>query len=395
MIVVNKIKSFVKQFMKFGIVGVINTVSSWIFYYSLLYFKVHYIIATTIAYILSSIIGFILNKVWVFKSKNKVSSSLFKYIVTYGSSYLLNIGLMYTFVDLLHISDKLAPILVLFFTVPYNYVLSKIWVFRDKKKNIPKEFKNHTFAICAYKESEYLEECIKSLKKQTVKSNIIICTSTPNKLIERLAKKYKLELFIKNGKSDIQDDWNFAVSNCKTDLVTVAHQDDIYHEKYLERIISNYTGKELMLFTEQYYFKNNEVAKDKNTSIKKLLKFPLRTPLRNIRFVRKLTLAFGNTVNCPSVTYNTKLLGKPLFTSDLKFGLDWDTYLKIYSKKGRISYISKPSIYFRVHDGATSKSFIVNNKRYDEDVIMFRKFWPNWIVKIIMKFYVKCYDVYT
>ena len=39
-----------------------------------------------------------------------------------------------------------------------------------------KEYKNHTFAICAYKESQYLEECIKSLQNQTVKSNIIMAT---------------------------------------------------------------------------------------------------------------------------------------------------------------------------------------------------------------------------
>ena len=37
-----------------------------------------------------------------------------------------------------------------------------------------KEFKNHTFVICAYKESDYLEECIKSVINQSVKSNIVI-----------------------------------------------------------------------------------------------------------------------------------------------------------------------------------------------------------------------------
>ena len=61
------------------------------------------------------------------------------------------------------------------------------------------EYKNHTFAICAYKESLYLEECIKSLKNQTVKSNIIIATSTPNDHIKNLAQKYKIQLFINNG----------------------------------------------------------------------------------------------------------------------------------------------------------------------------------------------------
>ena len=39
------------------------------------------------------------------------------------------------------------------------------------------------FAIWVYKESPYLEECILSLKNQTVKSNIIMATSTPNEWI--------------------------------------------------------------------------------------------------------------------------------------------------------------------------------------------------------------------
>ena len=53
------------------------------------------------------------------------------------------------------------------------------------------EYQNtdHTFAVCAYKESPYLESCIKSLMSQTVKSNIIVCTSTPCEFIENMAKK--------------------------------------------------------------------------------------------------------------------------------------------------------------------------------------------------------------
>ena len=48
----------------------------------------------------------------------------------------------------------------------------------------------HTFVICAYKESPYLESCIKSLKAQIVKSDIKIATSTPNDYIYNVAKKY-------------------------------------------------------------------------------------------------------------------------------------------------------------------------------------------------------------
>ena len=47
----------------------------------------------------------------------------------------------------------------------------------------------HTFVICAYKESKYLEDCIKSLKAQEVKSDIKIATSTPNEYIYSIADK--------------------------------------------------------------------------------------------------------------------------------------------------------------------------------------------------------------
>lgn len=39
----------------------------------------------------------------------------------------------------------------------------------------------HTFAVCAYRESPFLEDCVRSLVRQTVKSRILIATSTPTK----------------------------------------------------------------------------------------------------------------------------------------------------------------------------------------------------------------------
>ena len=150
-----------------------------------------------------------------------------------------------------------------------------------------------------------------------------------------------------------------------------------------------------MLSTENYFLKNSKKIADKNLVIKRLLKLPLRIPgFSNVRWIRKLTLAFGNTINCPSVTYNKNLVGEPIFTSDLKFALDWDTFYKIYSMKGKIKYIPKKLISFRIHDGATTATWIHNDTRQIEDTIMFQKFWPKTIVKLIMKFYVKCYEVY-
>lgn len=55
---------------------------------------------------------------------------------------------------------------------------------------------NHTFVVCAYKESPYLEECIRSLVAQTVRSNIEIYTSTPNEYIRNIGEKYHIPVYV-------------------------------------------------------------------------------------------------------------------------------------------------------------------------------------------------------
>ena len=73
----------------------------------------------------------------------------------------------------------------------------------------------HTFIICAYKESPFLEKCIQScinqisVKKQV--SQIGLYTSTPNEYIINLAEKYSIPLYTKEG-GCIGRDWNNALS---------------------------------------------------------------------------------------------------------------------------------------------------------------------------------------
>ena len=88
----------------------------------------------------------------------------------------------------------------------------------------------HTFVICAYKESPYLGECISSLLKQTVKSRILIATSTPNEYITRTAAEYEIPVIVNKGQGGIVQDWNFAYKQADTPYVTIAHQDDFYME---------------------------------------------------------------------------------------------------------------------------------------------------------------------
>lgn len=260
----------------------------------------------------------------------------------------------------------------------------------------------HTYAICAYKESEYLEECVKSLVNQTRKSKIIMCTSTPCEFIQGIADKYHIPLFIRDGKSDIKDDWNFAYNMADTEFVTIAHQDDVYDKEYgtefykkVEKIQDRH--QITMYLTDYLPLKDSTgTERDINSKIRRFLRTPLKSStLASKKWVRKMTLAFGNSICCPSVTYNKRRFGDNIFTSEYKFNIDWDTFLKLAKKKGTFVYVDKPLTHYRVHDGATSKEFIDNHLRIDEDTRMFNQFWPRWVTKIIMKFYKKAYDTYS
>ena len=252
-----------------------------------------------------------------------------------------------------------------------------------------KEFLNHTFVICAYKESEYLEECIKSVMNQTVKSNVIMATSTPNDYIKGLADKYNIELFVNTGDRGIGQDWNFGVNNAKTDYVTVAHQDDIYKQAYLEEIVNRLEkGKDFVIaFTDYREIKNGEEIKlTTNLKIKKVLLFPLRF-FRKSKFFRRRSLSLGSAICCPSVTVNKKVTGENPYKTELKCDLDWDTWDKYSTYKEGFLYIPKELMQHRIHEESETSNLIHNNVRLEEDLLMLEKYWPKPIAKFIMKFY--------
>lgn len=128
--------ALVCQFIKFGIVGFSNTLISLAVYYILVFFGWNYLLANTMGFLISVCNAFFWNYRYVFKDKTETSipKSFSKVFITYGISYLVSTFLIWLMVDIMHISEWLAPLIRLVVTVPLNFVLNKLWAFRKREK---------------------------------------------------------------------------------------------------------------------------------------------------------------------------------------------------------------------------------------------------------------------
>ncbi len=198
----------------------------------------------------------------------------------------------------------------------------------------------------------------------------------------------------------IQEDWNFAYEMAEGDYVTLAHQDDMYHKDYVKFLLQRAEQyPDMTVFTTDYAtVKGNRLQSRKGLVewVKVILRLPLTNPEWTDReWVKKAALIFGNPICCPSCAYHKKLLGEgPLFTSRFRYVLDWDTMWKLAGEKGRFVCEERPLIYYRVHDGATTKQWIDAGGRMEEEMAMFRKLWPEPAARLIEYFYRKAYKAY-
>lgn len=250
----------------------------------------------------------------------------------------------------------------------------------------------HTFAIIAYKESPYLEECILSLRKQTIQSDIFISTSTPSIFLDRLSEKYRIPIIVNNFNDGIASDWSFAYNNCVTDYVTLAHQDDIYLPEYTEDCLGaaqKEGADNLIIFTDCSNLYKKKIAPfSLNLMIKNILLLAFFfKPCTRYDFIKRGVLFLGNPIACPSVMYHKELIGPFEFSKNFHCNMDWDAWLRLSQRKGGFIYVRKKIILHRIHQNSQTMIQVKKNIRRKEDEIIFRRLWPEPAAKLLAGIY--------
>lgn len=135
--------SFVRQFLKFGIIGLSNTVLSYVLYLIFLSLLEKGGIFPDFDYLVSSVLTFCICTVWsfywnnrfTFKKQEGEQRNLWKAFARTVASYsltglfLYNV-LLYVLVEWFRISKTVVPLISLVVTVPLNFLLNKYWAFK-------------------------------------------------------------------------------------------------------------------------------------------------------------------------------------------------------------------------------------------------------------------------
>jgi glycosyltransferase involved in cell wall biosynthesis len=255
---------------------------------------------------------------------------------------------------------------------------------------------NHSFAVMAYEDSPYLPQCLESLINQENRSIIYIATSTPSEYIRKIAAQYSVELYITETNKGIGNDWNFGLKQAQTKYVTLAHQDDIYSKEYSTKCVEAAERNQdaIICFTD-YQEIAAEHVRERNLllKIKEALLFmhmPVYKSLTsNVR--KRLFLALGSPICCPSVMYNMDLLRDFSFSSEFVVNLDWDAWYRMSQMRGRFVYIAQTLMHHRVHLCSATTQGISSARRKTEDLRMFKHFWPAFLARWISRVYARSY----
>ncbi|MCL2661773.1 MAG: GtrA family protein [Oscillospiraceae bacterium] len=131
-------KTFLIQFIKFGMVGLLNTVVALAFYYLFILINpALYQVGNAVGWIVGVLNSVFWNRKLVFKdSTEKPLKILGKSYVAYGGSLLLTIILLHIQVEWIGISTVVAPLICLVFTIPINFLVNKYWAFKKGGKKV-------------------------------------------------------------------------------------------------------------------------------------------------------------------------------------------------------------------------------------------------------------------
>ena len=136
-------KSFILQFIKFGVVGALGTiVNISILYFLTEFFNLYYIISEIFAFSASVLNNYILNKLWTFKEniKKEFAVKYIRYTIICLLALIINLSILIILVEFFSIWYIFAEILAIMGSFLINFIGNKLWTFNQSIKTTSENF---------------------------------------------------------------------------------------------------------------------------------------------------------------------------------------------------------------------------------------------------------------
>ncbi len=119
------------QFVKFGIVGVSNTLLTFAVYTLLLKgFGVWYLAASAIGFVVGAVNGFLWNRRWTFRGHVGDALTPVRWGIVQGCGLGLNLGLLYLFVHDAGLDKLLGQAFATVVVTVLTFIANRAWTFR-------------------------------------------------------------------------------------------------------------------------------------------------------------------------------------------------------------------------------------------------------------------------
>lgn len=125
------------QFVKFGIVGVSNTVISFAVYILILKaFGVWYVAASGIGFAVGAINGFLWNRAWTFRGHVGDALTPVRWFVVQSCGLLVNLALVYVFVDGVGLGKLTGQAATIAIVTVLTFFVNRAWTFKGSAEPV-------------------------------------------------------------------------------------------------------------------------------------------------------------------------------------------------------------------------------------------------------------------
>lgn len=122
----------IRQFIRYAIVGVINTCLYYVLYVLFLQFGMVFGIAHTIATIISIGNSYLWNKYFTFKAKGRSYEQVLKFLIVCGIQYLVSLFVIYIGITVIGLTEEIAGLPPIILSLIIGYFGNRYFSFKYK-----------------------------------------------------------------------------------------------------------------------------------------------------------------------------------------------------------------------------------------------------------------------